>query len=342
MNQIGQAKKRVTGKLKTTGGAKYAAEFAIENVAHGFLNTSTIAKGRIVNIDTKEAQALPGVIAIITHQNAPQLPFKPVPETAWVNPGEIGEYPHTLHTDRIYFYGQPVAIAIAQTLEQAEEAASLIVVRYREELANINVERVIEAGQLVPFPDRPDQTRGNSEAALSNAEMSIDADYIVPVEHHNPIEPHATIALWSGDKLTVYDKTQWVTSVRQQLSSAFGIPDRDVNVVSPLVGGAFGNALRVWQNTFIASMAAKIVNRPVKVVLSRKQNFHLTGHRPYTWQRVALGAKQNGTLTSIIHEAIGETATFELFAENVLDATRLLYACPMRSLMLFFMLQVSE
>ena len=222
MNQIGQAKKRVTGKLKTTGGAKYAAEFAIANVAHGFLTTSTIAKGRIINIDTKEAQALPGVIAIITHQNAPQLPFEPVPETAWVNPGEIGQYPHTLHTDRIYFYAQPVAIAIAETLEQAELAASLIGVQYQEESANVNIERVIES-QLVSFPDRPDRTRGNPEAAFSNAEVSIDANYVVPVEHHNPIEPHATIAFWSGNKLTVYDKTQWVSSVRQQLSSAFGI-----------------------------------------------------------------------------------------------------------------------
>ena len=328
MNQIGQAKKRVTGKLKTTGGAKYAAEFKIENVAHGFLTTSTIAKGRIVDIDTREAQALPNVIAIVTHQNVPQLPFEPVPETAWVNPGEIGEYPHTLHTGRIYFYGQPVAIAIAETLEQAEEAASLIKIQYREEEHSISVEGEMANDRLVTFPDRPDKTRGNPEAALFNAEISIDADYIVPVEHHNPIEPHATIALWSGDKLTVYDKTQWVTSVRQQLSSAFGIPYQNVNVVSPFVGGAFGNALRVWQNTFIASMAAKVVNRPVKLVISRKQNFSITGHRPYTWQRVALGAKQDGTLTSIIHEAIGETATFELFAENVLDATRLLYACP--------------
>ena len=328
MNQIRQAKKRVTGKLKITGGAKYTAEFPIENLTHAVLTTSTIAKGQITNIDTTKAQAVPGVIAIITHQNAPQLSFEPVPQTSWVNPGEIGEYPHTLHTNRVYFYGQPVAVAIAQTLEQAEQAASLIRVEYQEVSANLSVERVMEADGLVAFPDRPDQTRGNPEAALSNAEVSVDANYTVPVEHHNPIEPHATIALWSGDKLTVYDKTQWVTSVQQQLSSAFGIPLEDVNIISPFVGGAFGNALRVWQNTFIAPMAAKVVNRPVKLVLSRKQNFSITGYRPYTWQRVALGASKDGTLSSIIHEAIGETATFEMFAENVLDATRLLYACP--------------
>ena len=329
MNQIiGQSKKRVTGKLKVTGNAKYAAEFELENITHGVLATSTIAKGRVVNIDTKEAQALPGVIAIITHQNAPQMPFEPVPQTPWVNPGEPGEYPHTLHTDRIYFYGQPVAIAIAETLEQAEEAASSIEVEYQEEEPNLSVQQAIENNQLVTFPDRPDKTRGNPEAALANAEVSVDANYVVATEHHNPIETHATIALWSENKLTVYDKTQWVTSVQQLLSSAFGISLEDVNVVSPFVGGAFGNALRVWQNTFIASMAAGVVNRPVKLVLSRKQLFSLTGHRPYTWQRVALGANQDGTLTSIIHETIGETATFELFAENVLDATRILYACP--------------
>ena len=329
MNQIiGQSKKRVTGKLKVTGNAKYAAEFDLKNMAHGVLTTSTIAKGRVTNIDTKEAQALPGVIAIITHQNAPQMPFEAVPQTPWVNSGELGEYPHTLHTDRIYFYGQPVAIAIAETLEQAEEAASSIEVEYQEEEPNLSVERAIENKRLVTFPDRPDKTRGNPEAVLDNAEVNIDANYIVAPEHHNPIETHATIALWSEDKLTVYDKTQWVTSVQQQLSSAFGIPLENVNVVSPFVGGAFGNALRVWQNTFIASMAAKAVDRPVKLVLSRKQLFSLTGHRPYTWQRVALGANRDGTLTSIIHETIGETATFELFAENVLDATRILYACP--------------
>ena len=329
MNQvIGQSRKRVTGKLKVTGGARYAAEFPIEKLTHGVLTTSTIAKGRITNIDTREAQAVPGVITIITHQNAPQLPFEPVPQTSWVNPGEPGNYPHTLHTDRIYFYGQPIAVTVARTLEQAEQAASLIRVEYEQEKHQISVERAVETDRLIPFPDRPDKTRGNPEAALSNAEVSVDANYVVPVEHHNPIEPHATIALWKGERLTVYDKTQWVTSVRQHLSSAFGIPLENVNVISPFVGGAFGNALRVWQNTFIAPMAAKVVDRPVKLVLSRKQLFSITGHRPYTWQRVALGANRNGTLSAIIHEAIGETATFERFAENVLDATRLLYACP--------------
>ena len=204
MNQvIGQAKKRVTGKLKTTGGAKYAAEFPIENVTHGVITTSTIAKGRITNIDTREAQAVPGVIAVITNQNAPQLPFEAIPSEQKISTASPGEYPQTLYTDRIYFYGQPVAVTVAETLEQAEQAASLVKVEYEQEDHNVSVEQATQAGQLITPENRQDKTRGNPEAALASAEVSIDVSYKVPTEHHNPIEPHATIAVWSGDNLTL-------------------------------------------------------------------------------------------------------------------------------------------
>ncbi len=330
MNQvIGQAKKRVTGKLKTTGDAKYAAEFPVENVTHGVITTSTVAKGRIANIDTRKAQAVPGVIAIITHQNAPKLPFKPIPQEQKITAApSAGEYPQTLYTDRIHFYGQPVAVTVAETLEQAEQAASLIQVEYREEEHSVSVEKAEQAGQLITSEEKPDKSRGNPEAALANAEVSINVNYKVPTEHHNPIEPHATIAIWSGDNLKLYDKTQWVKSVQQHLGSVFGIPEANVEVISPFVGGAFGCAGRIWQQTTIAPIAAKVVNRPVKLVLSRKQMFSMTGHRPYTTQRVAMGANKDGTLTSIIHEATGETAQFETYTENVLNASRFLYACP--------------
>lgn len=329
MNQvIGQARKRVTGKLKVTGSAKYAAEFPVENVTHGVMTTSTIAKGRIVNIDTKEAQALPGVIAVITHQNAPQLPFKEIPQEQRISTASPGEYPQTLYTDRIYFYGQPVAVTVAETLEQAEQAASLIKVEYQQEQHNISVEQAKANGQLITPERRPDKSRGDAETALAEAEVSIDAEYKVPTEHHNPIEPHATIAIWSGDNLTIYDKTQWVKSVGQHLGSVFGIPQENIEVISPFIGGAFGCAGRVWQQTTIAPIAAKVVGRPVKLVLSRKQMFSMTGHRPYTLQRIAMGANKDGTLTSIIHEATGEVAQFETYTEKVLNATRFLHACP--------------
>lgn len=328
MNQvIGQAKKRVTGKLKTTGGAKYAAEFPVENVTHGVITTSTIAKGRIANIDTKEAQALPGVIAIITHQNAPKLPFKPIPKEQKFSTASPGEYPQTLYTDKIYFYGQPVAVTVAETLEQAEQAASLVRIEYEPEDHSVSVEQVAD-GQLITPKNRQDKSRGNPEAALANAEVSIDVNYKVPTEHHNPIEPHATIAVWSGDNLKLYDKTQWVKSVQQHLGSVFGIPESNIEVISPFIGGAFGCAGRIWQQTTIAPIAAKVVNRPVKLVLSRKQMFSMTGHRPYTAQRIAMGASKDGKLTSIIHEAIGEAASFETYTENVLNASRFLHACP--------------
>lgn len=329
MNQvIGQAKKRVTGKLKVTGGAKYAAEFPVENVTYGVITTSTIAKGQITNIDTKEAQAIPGVIAVITHQNAPQLPFQSIPKEQSLSTAPPGEYPQTFYTDRIYFYGQPVAVTVAETLEQAEQAASLIKFEYQEQPHNISVEQAKANGSVITPENRPDKSRGDAESALANAEVSIDLDYKVPTEHHNPIEPHATIAIWEGDNLTIYDKTQWVKSVQQHLGSVFGIPQENVEVISPFIGGAFGCAGRTWQQTTIAPIAARVVNRPVKLVLSRKQMFSMTGHRPYTVQRVAMGANKDGTLTSIIHEATGEVAQFETYTENVLNASRFLHACP--------------
>ena len=329
MNQvIGRAKKRVTGKLKTTGGAKYAAEFSVENLTHGVITTSTIAKGRITNIDTKEAKALAGVIAIITHQNAPELPFKEIPQKEKLCFDPPGEYPQTLYTDRIYFYGQPVAVTIAETLEQAEQAASLVKIEYDEEDSQVSIERAQKTGRAIVPDSEPDKTRGNPEEALANAEVRIDASYKIPTEHHNPIEPHATIAIWSGDKLTLYDKTQWVNSVQQELSLVFGIDRENVRVISPFVGGAFGCAGRIWQQTIIAPIAAKVVDRPVKIVLSRKQMFTMTGHRPETNQRLAIGADKNGKLTSIIHEATAEVAQFETYTENVLNASRFLYACP--------------
>ena len=329
MNQvIGQAKKRVTGNLKVTGSAKYAAEFPVENVTHAVITTSTIALGQIANIDTREAQAIPGIIAVITHQNAPQLPFQEIPQEQSISTAPSGEYPQTLYTDRIYFYGQPVAVTVAETLEQAERAASLIKVEYQEEQHNVSVEQAKANSGLITPQNRPDKSRGDAESALANAEVSIDAEYKVPTEHHNPIEPHATIAVWEGDNLKLYDKTQWVKSVQQHLGSVFGIPQENIEVISPFIGGAFGCAGRIWQQTTIAPIAAKVVNRPVKLVLSRKQMFSMTGHRPYTLQRVAIGASKDGKLTSIVHEATAEVAQFETYTENVLNASRFLHACP--------------
>ena len=330
MSQIGQAKRRVTGRLKVTGGARYAADFDISNVAHAVLTTSTIAKGQITGFDTEQAEAMPGVLAVITSQNAPPLSSKEGDKQGQMSAApSAGEYPEMLYSDRVYFYGQPVAVTVAETLEQAEQAARLIGVSYAPEAHQVTVET---ATDIIPLPESSGNSdevvRGNPADALSQAAVSIDASYTVPTEHHNPIEPHATTAVWNGDRLTVYDKTQWVKSVQQRLSLAFDLPLENVEVISPFVGGAFGCAGRIWQQTIIAPIAAKVVNRPVKLVLSRQQMFTLTGHRPYTTQRIALGADSDGKLTSIIHECTGEVASFETYTENVLNASRFLYACP--------------
>lgn len=336
MSQIGEAKKRVTGRLKVSGGARYAADFAVENMAYGVLTTSTIAKGRILRVETQAAEAVPGVIRVLTPFNAPPLPSSQA-EREESNSGPSGKYPQMLYSERVYFYGQPVAVTVAETLEQAEQAASLLRVTYAPE------EHVakVEAAQNLEEPPESDShsgnvVRGNPDAALAEAAARVDASYLVPTEHHNPIEPHATLAVWEGldsgspeeMRLTVYDKTQWVTNVQGHLGTLFDMPQENVSVISPFVGGGFGCAGRIWQQTSIAPVAARAVGRPVKLVVSRQQMFTLTGHRPYTTQRVALGADDDGKLTAIIHAGTAEVAPYETYTENLLNASRFLYACP--------------
>ncbi|MGF1538049.1 MAG: xanthine dehydrogenase family protein molybdopterin-binding subunit [Elainellaceae cyanobacterium] len=335
MSQIGEAKKRVTGKLKVTGGARYAADFAVENMAYGVLTTSTIAKGRILRINSQAAEAVPGVIKVLTPFNAPPL-LSSQSERKEASSGPSGKYPQMLYSERVYFYGQPIAVTVAETLEQAEQAAALLKVTYAPEDHAVQV----EAAQTLEEPPEGGMhsgnvTRGNPTAALAEAAARVDASYLVPTEHHNPIEPHATLAVWDGlagpaeeMRLTVYDKTQWVVNVQNQLGTLFDIPQENVSVISPFVGGGFGCAGRMWQQTSIAPIAAKAVNRPVKLVVSRQQMFTLTGHRPYTTQRVALGADTNGQLTAIVHAGTAEVSPYETYTENLLSASRFLYACP--------------
>ncbi len=172
-----------------------------------------------------------------------------------------------------------------------------------------------------------DVVRGDQQA-LSKAEVVVDETYTIPIEHHNPMEPHATIAQWTGGTLTLHDKTQWVPNVQQHLALVFGIPEAEVRVISPYVGGAFGSALRPWSHPIVAAMAARVVDRPVKLVLTRRQMFSSHGHRLYTVQRVALGASRNGQLTAIVHEGTAQTSLYEENTENLLNATRMLYASP--------------
>jgi xanthine dehydrogenase YagR molybdenum-binding subunit len=335
MNVVGQPLDRVDGRLKVTGQARYAAEWQFPDVAYAVLVTGTIAKGRITRLHIGKAEQSPGVIAVLTHENTPKLAYEEPKERAPVDPA-AGRKLRPLQNDAIYYNGQPIAIVVAQSFEQATYAASLVQAEYREEKAVTDFATAADRA----FPPRETQGsergarksteyhRGQPDDAMETAEVRIDCTYSMPAETHNPMEPHATLARWDNGKLTLYDKTQWVDNVQKEAALAFSIPADLVRVISPFVGGAFGSGLRMWSHTVLAAQAARQVDRPVKLVLPRSQMFTIPGYRPHTVQRLEIGATRQGELVAIRHEAIGQTSTYEEYTETVVDPTRLLYECP--------------
>jgi xanthine dehydrogenase YagR molybdenum-binding subunit len=331
---VGQPVDRVDGRLKVTGTARYAAEAQLANVAYGVLVTSTIARGKVKDIDVAAAEKAPGVLAVLTHRNAPRLPDRK--ELSGTTDPSVGRPLQPLRDDVVHHNGQPVAVVVADTFERAMQAAALVRVTYREERA---VTEFAAAAEHAFPPAQPkssdrgtkkpaDYRRGDPDKALADAAVRVQHTYTIPAERHNPMELHATVAVWDGPKLTLYDKTQWVDYVQRHAALAFGIPLKDVRVISPFVGGAFGSALRAWPHVFLAAMAARHVRRPVKLVLTRAQMFTIPGYRPYTVQKVALGATRRGKLTAIRHDGTAQTSTYEEYTESLLNPTRFLYACP--------------
>jgi xanthine dehydrogenase YagR molybdenum-binding subunit len=322
-------------EAKVTGQARYAAEHRLPGLVYAVLAGSTIARGRIAAIDAAAAEKAPGVLAVLTHHNAPRLPeWKEVPGTP--NPS-VGKPLQPLRDDVIHHNGQPVALVIADTFERATWAAAQIRVTYHEErgvtdfaAARPMVPHEMEANERSPGkPKKPaDYTRGDPAKALAGAAVRVEATYTQAAETHNPMEPHATVAAWDGANLTLYDKTQGVDVVVQQAAQALGLPRENIRVIAPFVGGAFGSGLRAWAHVFLAALAAKVVGRPVKLVLTRPQMFTIPGYRPLAVQTVALGAGRDGRLTAIRHHATTQTSTYEEYTETVLDPTRQLYACP--------------
>jgi xanthine dehydrogenase YagR molybdenum-binding subunit len=327
---IGQPVSRVDGRQKVTGAATYAAEFRLPGLAHGALVRSTIANGRIASIDTAAAERAPGIVAVLTYRNAPTLAYRP--HKAMVD-AAVGERLHVLQDDRVNHHGQPVALVIADALEQAVHAATLVQITYAAENAITDISRVepvlpTQEQKDQPAGRPPETRRGDPEGALAAAEVKIDQSYVIPRENHNPIEMHATIAAWEGDRLTLWDKTQWVNNVADEIAAVFGIVAENVRVVSPFVGGAFGSGLRTWPHVTLAALGARVTGRPVKLMLSRRAMYYGVGYRPHTVQRVALGASRDGRLSAILHEGTQETSTYEEYSESLLDPTRFLHSCP--------------
>ncbi|MDB5025187.1 MAG: xanthine dehydrogenase YagR molybdenum-binding subunit [Mucilaginibacter sp.] len=311
---------RVDGRLKVTGAAKYSAEYNIKGVTYGVMVGSTIAKGSIKAIDTKAAEHAPGVLTVITYLNSPKVPGYQTENTAAKGMLKI------FYDDKIYFNGQPIALVVADTYERALYAASLVKADYNKEQHQTELKSNLNNGVL-PYSSK-DYVRGQ-EDAYKSAPVKIEQEYILPTEVHNPMELHAIIARWDADdKITVWDKTQGIKSTQKSIAQAFKLPPDNVQVTAPFVGGAFGAALRTWPHEIAAVLAAKVVKRPVKLVLSRADMFTSVGYRPYTWQKIGIGATADGKLVGITHDATGQTSAYEDFTEGVVNISQLMYASP--------------
>jgi xanthine dehydrogenase YagR molybdenum-binding subunit len=324
---IGTALPRVDGRAKVTGGARYAADFNQPGQLHAVLVNATIGLGRITGIDAATVERMPGVVAVITHRNAPRLAYGP--HKGFIDPA-VGERLHVLQDDRVRFFGQPVAVIVAETLNHAERAAAALRVTYATEPHVVDPADT-RAQTIVPDPGGHvafDKARGDAATALNQAPVRIDATYDMARENHNPMEPHATIAAWDGDRLTLWSKSQFVVNEQREIAAIFGLPPENVQVECPFVGGAFGTSLRTWPHVTLAAVAARRVGRPVKLVLTRKQMFFTTGHRPRTLQRVALGATAEGRLVSVVHEGTAETSRYEQYVEALTSATGYMLSCP--------------
>lgn len=331
----GQPIDRRDGRLKVTGRAKYAGEFAIDGLVHAVLVQSTVAAGDIAGFDLSAAQAVPGVLAIVTPDNAPRLPQVSAAQKETSGPPATVPL---LQDRNVYYNGQHIAVVVADTLERAQQAAELVRVSYHEGEPQTRIEDALQNA----YPPKhfrqgqrpPDSRRGDPEAALAAAAVHIDAIYRTPLEYHNPMEPHATIALWEGDgasrRLTVYSATQGISATRSSLARVFGLDPERVRAICPFVGGGFGCKGNTWPHVALAAMAALVVGRPVKLELTRQQMYSSNGYRPRTIQRLRLGAERDGRLVALTHDGLTQMSLPVLgeFSEPVALASEMLYACP--------------
>ena len=323
MTSIGAPLDRVDGPLKVCGQAHYTGDLALPRMAHAVLVTSTVASGRIAKIDAGAAERAPGVVAVITPANAMKLP----------NAGKLaadGRVLSLLQDDQVAYGNQPIAVVVAETFEQANGAAALVRVTYARASAKVDFEAELPNAHT---PDKingqpADTSRGDIESGLASAAHRVDSAFTTPFHHHNPMEPHATLASWDGEKLSIEDSTQYVAGVRRTLAKTFGISPDLVQVRSSFVGGAFGGKGSAWSHVILAAMASRQLGRPVRLVMQRPQLFGPVGGRPRTAQTIRMGADADGRLTALEHKSTSTTSVLEDWVESSAVVTRQLYASP--------------
>jgi len=314
---VGQSTSRIDGLLKVTGTATYATDYVIKNTAHAVIFKSAIAAGKILNIDMSEAEKAAGVLAVITHKNAPKLN-----EKGGIRGGAL------LQSPNIEFHGQHIGVVVAETFEQARYAAQLIKVKYEKADAKVDFEKHEKEAVLPKDKNQADASRGDVETAFRNAEYKVEAVYETPIEHHQPMEPHATIAFWEGEKLTLYNGSQIVNGAQTAAASTLNIKPENVRVVTPHIGGGFGSKGGQWANLILTAVAAKMVNRPVKLALTRQQMFNSVGLRQRNHQRLRLAATKDGKLTALAHETTTHCSVNGEYVEPCGDCSKLMYDTP--------------
>jgi len=325
-NYLGKPTSRVDGQAKVTGAAKYAAEHIVPELAYGFVVTSAIARGRIRSIHTAEALAVPGVLDIFTHAHRPKLAASDEKYGDEVAPP--GSPFRPLYDDQVRFSGQPVALVVAEDPETARFAAAKIQVDYeqRSHITDFEASRG-RARAVRENGESHSHKRGNAAKAFDRSPIRVEAEYRMPIEHHNPMEMFGATAIWEGDdRITIYDKTQGPLNCRNYVANVFGIRQSAVRVLSPYVGGAFGSGLRPQYELPLAVLAARALRRSVQVTLTRQQMFTL-GYRAGNVQSLALAADRDGKLTSFRHQWIGMTSQFENFQRSYVTWSSQLYKC---------------
>ena len=328
---LGTPRQRVDGRAKVVGTALYAADFKVDGMAHACLIQSTVASGTVVGIDQSEAERSPGVIAVLTRRNAPKL--QPFPEELTAN-GVPGESRLPFQDDQVYFQGQHLGAVIAETFEQARQAAALVRVRYQpgelrcdlQGLADQAIEPRMFGGKI-----KLQDKRGDVDWVWANMPQArlIDATYSTPIENHNPIEPGAVLAVWDGsDHLTLHLSTRGVDLTQKVVASVFGLDIENVRIICPFLGGHFGSKGFNWSYFLVATAAAQLAQRPVRLVLSRPRMFDSMGQRAHTIQALGLAADENGKLAALKHSTLTHSSMIYQYTEPCGSLTRLVYTCP--------------
>jgi xanthine dehydrogenase YagR molybdenum-binding subunit len=325
MSAIGQPISRVDGRLKVTGSARYTADVALAGATHAAIVHSTIANGRTVSIDVSAAEKVPGVLAVFTHHNMPRMNPTPKP---WSHLHPHGQGYLPLQDDQIHYAGQPIALVVAATLDQATHAGTLIRVAYQAQSPAVFDLRTAKKDAVEPpqFLWPVASSVGNAERGIAGAAVRIERTYTTSDRHHNQMEPHATVAVWDANgALTLYETTQHIFGTKELVSIVLGIPLEKINVVSQFLGGGFGGKAYVWPHTLLAALAARVLNRPVRLQLTRAQMYTMVGHQAATVQTIALGADDTGKLTGIRHDSISPTSIFDNYIEYAALSTRSLW-----------------